>query len=125
MTVRKVVGSLLSGKLSQRFADGSYPTTWVLFIGAQTSMMSFNIHHDDRLIRRERARGIQQQDNEAANALNYKTLGCSSFRQKILLATSEIVSCQVVPRDTLRLKSLWNVREATFFRRKRRTGLES
>ena len=31
---------------------------------------------------------------------------------------------QVVPRDTLRLKR-WNITEATFIRRKRRTGLET
>ena len=63
---------------------------WVLsynlgsHIGAQTSTMSFNIHHDDRLIYRRSARERQQQDDEASNALHYKTLGCSSLRQNIL-----------------------------------------
>ena len=58
MTVRRVVESLLSRKLSQRFADGSYISYDLgSHIGAQTSTMSFNIHHDDRLIHRERARG--------------------------------------------------------------------
>ena len=123
MTVRRVVGSLLSGKLSQRFADGSYPTTWVLFIGAQTSVMSFNIHHDDRLIRRERASGIQQQDNEAANALNYKTLGCSSFRQKILLATSEIVSCPSCSKGLTQVEKFVECNGGYFLQTEKKNGI--
>ena len=51
----------------------------------------------------------------------------STLRQKIQPATSEIEQTlfQVVLRDSLRLKSLCNVMEVTFFRRKRETGLQS
>ena len=69
---------------------------WVLsknlgsHIGAQTSTMSFNTHHDDRLIHRESARERQKPDNEAENVLHHKTLGRSSLKQKIMPATSQI-----------------------------------
>ena len=88
--------------------------------------MSYNIHHDDRFIQRQSARERQRQDNKAENALHYKTLGCSSLRQKTLPTTSVIEQClvQVVIRDRLRLKRLCNVMEATFYRQKRRTGLQ-
>ena len=63
---------------------------WVLsknlgsHIGAQTSTMPFNTHHDDRLIHRESARERQKPDNEAENALHYKTLGRSSLKRSCL-----------------------------------------
>ena len=40
--------------------------------------MSYNIHHDDRLIQRQSAWERQRHDNEAENAQHYKNLECSS-----------------------------------------------
>ena len=85
--------------------------------------MSFNIHHDDRLILRERARGTQQQANEAANALNYKTLGCSSLRQKILLATSEIVSCPSCSKGLTQVEKFVECNGGYFLQTEKKNGI--
>lgn len=78
--------------------------------------MLFNIHHVDCLIHRQSARERQKEDDAAQNALNHKTLGCSSLSQKILPATSEIEQSlvQVVLSDRLVLESLCSVTEARY-----------
>ena len=102
---------------------------WVLsydlgfHIGAQTSTMSFNIHHDDRLIHRESVRGTQQQNNEAENALHYKTLGCCSLRQKIPPATSEIVSCPSCSKGHTQVEKFVECNGGYFLQTEKKNGI--
>ena len=69
------------------------------------------------------SQGTQQQDNEAATALNYKTLGCSSVRQKILLATSEIVSCPSCSKGLTQVEKFVECNGGYFLQTEKKNGI--
>lgn len=98
---------------SQRLADGFYPTTWVPVLVRKhqrcrltyTTMIACST---------ESARGTQQQDNEAANTTLTTLWGGLHPDKRSCLRLRKL------SLDTLRLKSLWNVTEATFLDGKER-----